>query len=540
MDGLFLLSLPALLQAQDLGLSKGVFGGLIAVVVLVLFAIIASRYTKVPPNAVMVVTGYRGQTIRRADGSRTKIGFRIIKGGGTFVMPVFERVDTLSLELMTIDVKTPEVYTVMGVPVMVDGVAQIKIKSDDVSIATAVEQFLSKGSIEIARIAQQTLEGHLRAIMGAMTVEDIYKNRDAFAQRVQDIAATDLANMGLAIISFTIRDVRDNEGYLDALGMKRTAEVKRDGAIGQAEAQRDATIKAAQFRQEGETAKFEAETKIAESNRDYEMQVANYTKSVNTQKADADLAYDLQKNMSMRQVREQEVEVEIIEKHKRIELENLEIERKQKELEATIQRPADAKKYEIQRVAEAERFRLENIAEGESRSKKLTGFANAEVVQAQGNADAEAERAKGLAHADVVRQQGLSEAEVIRQCGLAEAEGSMAKAQAWQEYNEAAIAQLLIEKLPEIARAISEPMSRIDKITIVGTGGDGARGTGASKITQDISQVLAELPPVVKALSGVDLAALIQSLPEFVRSKSAGEPAGPVNKPAGPADKPVK
>jgi len=503
----------------------GYLVGSLVVVAFIIIIIWASRFAKVPPNAVMVITGGRGQVIRRSDGSRDRLGFRIIKGGGTFVWPVIERVDTLSLELMTIDIKTPEVYTVLGVPVMVDGVAQIKIKSDNVSIATAVEQFLSKGSNEIARIAQQTLEGHLRAIMGAMSVEDIYKNRDAFAQRVQDIAATDLANMGLAIISFTIRDVRDNEGYLDALGKKRTAEVKRDGAIGEAQATRDATIKAAQFRQEGETAKFEAETKIAMSNRDYEMEVANYTKDVNTQKADADLAYDLQKHTSMRQVREQEVEVEIVEKHKRIELENLEIERKQKELEATIQRPADAKKYEVERIAEAERFRLENVAEGESRSKKLTGFAHAEVVQAQGTADAEAEKAKGLAHAEVVRQQGLSEAEVIRQSGLAEAEGSMEKARAWQEYNEAAIAQLLIEKLPEIASAISEPMGRIDKITIVGTGGDGSRGTGASKITQDIGQVLAELPPVVKSLSGVDLQALIQSLPDIIKQKAAAEPA---------------
>jgi len=507
----------ALLQvaAPSVSVSFVVIG--VVVVIFIIIMIWASRYTKVPPNAVMVVTGGKGQWVRRPDGGRAKLGFRIIKGGGTFVWPVIERVDTLSLELMTIDVKTPEVYTVMGVPVIVDGVAQIKIKSDDVSIATAVEQFLSKGSDEIARIAQQTLEGHLRAIMGAMTVEDIYKNRDAFAQRVQDIAATDLANMGLAIISFTIRDVRDNEGYLDALGKKRTAEVKRDATIGEAEASRDATIKSAGFRQEGETAKFEAETKIAESNRDYEIQVANYTRDVNTQKAEADLAYDLQKNVTLRQVREQEVEVEIVEKHKRIELEQLEIQRKQKELEATIQRPADARKYEVERVAEAERFRLENVAEGESRSRKLTGFAQAEVVQAQGEAEAEAAKARGLAEAEVIRQRGLSEAA-----------GSMEKARAWQEYNEAAIAQLLIEKLPDIARAIAEPMSRIEKITIVGTGG--GTGTGASKITQDIGQVLAELPPVVEALSGVDLRELIQQLPDIAsglakKKGTAGEPA---------------
>lgn len=495
---------------QVFGLHPGTLGAIMAVVIIVLIGIIASRYTKVPPNTVMVISGGVGQTIKRADGTRRKLGFRIIMGGGTFVLPILERVDMLSLELMTIDIKTPEVYTQEGVPVMTDGVAQIKIKSDDVAIATAVEQFLSKDAEEISTIAQQTLEGHLRAIMGTMTVEEIYKNRDFFAQKVQEIAATDLANMGLAIISFTIRDVRDSQGYLDALGKKRTAEVKRDATIGEAEALRDSTIKSAGYRQEGETAKFEAETKIAASNRDYEIQVANYTKDVDTKKADADLAYDLQKNIAMRKVREQEVEVEIVEKTKRIELKQLEIERKQKELEATVQRPADAKKYEVERHAEAERFRLENIAEGEARSKKLTGFAQAEVVKAQGEADAGAQRAMGLA-----------EAEIVKQKGLAEAEGSMEKAKAWQEYNEAAIAQLLIEKLPEIARAIAEPMAKIDKITIVGTG-EGV-GTGASKITQDIGKVLAELPPVVKALSGIDLAALIERLPAIAKgNKSYG------------------
>jgi flotillin len=487
----------------------------IAVAIFVVLALIANRYTKVPPNMVMVVSGGFGQRIRQADGKIRKLGFRIIKGGGTFVVPVLERVDMLSLELMTIDVKTPEVYTQQGVAVLVDGVAQIKVKSDDVSIATAVEQFLNKKTAEIAEIAKQTLEGHLRAILGTLTIEDIYRNRDMFAQRVQDVAATDLANMGLAIISFTTRDVRDTQGYLDALGKKRIAEVKRDAAIGEAEASRDAAIKSALFRQEGETAKFEAETKIAASNRDYEMQVASYTKDVNTQKADADLAYELQKNIAMRKVRETQVDVEIVEKTKRIELENKEIERRQKELEATIQRPADAKKYEVERLAEADRFRVENVAEAQSRAQRLTGLAAAEVTQATGAAEAEAVKARGLA-----------EAEVIRQKGLAEAEGSLEKARAWQEYNEAAIAQLLIEKLPEIARAIAEPMSRIEKIVIVGNGSDGQRGTGASKITQDIGQVLAELPPVVQALSGVDLQELIARLPDIASKAGYGGGSG--------------
>ncbi len=206
----------------------------VVIVIFLLVFMVLSRYTKVGPNQVLVVSGVKH---RMEDG--TKVGFRIVKGGGTFVWPMVEKVDILSLELLTIDVQTPEVYTSKGVPVKVDGVAQIKVKGDDISIRTSSEQFLGKATDEIRNIATQTLEGHLRAILGTMTVEEIYQNRDAFAQRVQEVAAGDLANMGLGIVSFTIRDIRDSQGYLDALGKPRIAQVKRDAIIAQAEADRD-------------------------------------------------------------------------------------------------------------------------------------------------------------------------------------------------------------------------------------------------------------------------------------------------------------
>ncbi len=207
----------------------------IAVAIIISIAIILSRYTKVGPNEVLIISG-RDHRYADPDGTVRKRGFRIVKGGGTFVYPVVEKVDVLSLELMTIDVQTPEVYTSKGVPVKVDGVAQVKVKGDDVSIATAAEQFLGKSTDEIRNVATQTLEGHLRAILGTMTVEDIYQNRDAFAAKVQEVAAGDMANMGLAIVSFTIRDIRDNQGYLEALGKPRIAQVKKDAIIAQAEA----------------------------------------------------------------------------------------------------------------------------------------------------------------------------------------------------------------------------------------------------------------------------------------------------------------
>ena len=281
----------------------------IVIVIIVFMAVWASRYTKVGPNQVLVVSGRKHQVIG-ADGTAQFRGFRVVKGGGTFVIPVIEKVDVLSLELLTIDVQTPEVYTSKGVPVKVDGVAQIKVKGDDVSIATASEQFLSKGVDDIKNIAMQTLEGHLRAILGTMTVEEIYQNRDAFAQKVQEVAAGDMGNMGLGIVSFTIRDIRDGQGYLDALGKPRIAQVKRDAIIAQAEADRDSVIRSAQANQAGQEAKFLADTKVAEAQRDYQSNVAQYQATVNVQKAQADLAYDLQKFKTGQLVKAEEVQVQ--------------------------------------------------------------------------------------------------------------------------------------------------------------------------------------------------------------------------------------
>jgi flotillin len=290
-----------IIAAFDLNIPGGLGAAVVAVigivfVIFLLMAIWASRYIKVGPNEVLVVSGRQHRSMG-VDNIEYQRGFRIVKGGGTFVWPVIEKIDILSLELLTIDVKTPKtgVYTSAGVPVIVDGVAQIKVKGDDISIATAAEQFLSMGHDEIKHIATQTLEGHLRAILGTMSVEDIYRNRDAFAAKVQEVAAGDMANMGLSIISFTIRDIRDDQGYLEALGKPRIALVKRDATIAQAEADRDAMIKSSQATQAGQEAKFEADTQIAEAQRDYQMSVADYQAKVHERKAESDLSYDLQK-----------------------------------------------------------------------------------------------------------------------------------------------------------------------------------------------------------------------------------------------------
>ena len=478
-----------------------VIGGVGAVLfVFFIFAgIYASRYTKVGPNEVLVISG-RKRRVTDPDGTAREVGFRIVKGGGRFVWPVFEKVDVLSLELLTIDVQTPEVYTSKGVPVKVDGVAQIKVKGDDISISTASEQFLGKNTDEIRNIATQTLEGHLRAILGTMTVEEIYQNRDAFASKVQEVAAGDMANMGLGIVSFTIRDIRDSQGYLDALGKPRIAQVKRDAQIAQAEADRDAMIKSSQATQAGQEAKFVADTKIAEAQRDYQSNVAQYQATVNQKKAEADLAYDLQKYKTGQLVKAEEVQVQIIEKQKQIELQQQEILRKQRELEATVQRPADAERYKVETLANAKKFQLETEATGAAAATKAEGFAGADVAKATGLAQAEADKAKGLAQAAIIEAQGKATAEATR-----------LKAEAFQKYNEAAVIELLVKVMPEIAAKISEPLSKTDRITIINSGN--GPGGGASKLTGDVTQIMAQLPPVLESLTGVSFEKLLQQVP---------------------------
>ena len=468
--------------------------------VIFLLAIVwASRYTKVGPNEVLVVSGKRHRQVD-ADGKVTIRGFRVVKGGGTFIWPVAEKADVLSLELLTIDVQTPEVYTSKGVPVKVDGVAQIKVKGDDVSIATAAEQFLSKGVDDIKNIAMQTLEGHLRAILGTMTVEEIYQNRDAFASKVQEVAAGDMANMGLSIVSFTIRDIRDTQGYHDALGKPRIAQVKRDAVIAQAEADRDSVIRSAQASQAGQEAKFAADSKIAEAQRDYQMNVQDYNAAVNQKKAQAELAYDLQKFKTNQLVKAEEVQVSIVEKQKQIELQQQEILRKQRELEANVQKPADAERYKVETLASARKFQLETEAAGAASATKATGFAAADVVKATGSAEADANKARGLAEATVIEAQGLATAEAMRK-----------KAESFKEYNQAAIIELIVRALPEIAGQISAPLAKTEKMIII-NGGSGPGG-GASKLTSDVTTILSQLPPVLEALTGVKLEKLLEQVP---------------------------
>jgi len=468
----------------------------------------ASRYQKAGPNERLLVSGRKYPYID-ADGTRKSRGFKIV-AGGTFVWPVIEKYNSLSLELLTLDIVTPEFYTKRGVPVKVDGVAQIKVRSDDVSIATAAEQFLSKSVGDVMGIAKLMMAGHLRGILGTMTVEDILAGHEAFAQQVASVTAADLANMGLEVISFTIRDITDSRGYLEALGKPQIAIVKRDAAIGEAEATRDSTIRSASANQEAQTGKLAADTRIAEANRDYQLKLAEYNMATKQATAEADLAYDLQKFKTAQAVKTEEVGVELADKHAQIAVQEQEILRREKELSATINKPAEADRMRMQTLADGEQYRLKATAEGQAAATVATGLAQAQIVQAQGEAQAAASKAQGLAQAEVIKAQGDATAEAMAH-----------KATAWAEYNEAAMIEVLADKLPEIAKVVFGPLAKTDKITIVSQDGT----LGANKFSGDMANIAASMPAILKALTGADIAQLLTKVPGLGEVKPVTPPA---------------
>ena len=438
-----------------------VIGAVIGVVIL-LFLIWAARYTKCGPNEVLIISGRKSKDAK----TKTAAGFRIVHGGGTFVVPIKEQVRRMSLEIMNLDVRTSEVFTTPGVPISVEAAAQVKVKGDDESITMAAENFLSRPKEDVMKTALQVLEGHTRAAISSMTPEEAYQKRRELAGRSRDEASADLGKMGLEIVSLTIKNVTDNQGYLEAVGRPRTAQVKRDALIGEAKAN-----------EEAKKVQYEADTMIEESRRDFEVNKASYDASVSERKAESDLAYDLQRFKTEQMVKEEEIKVGIVEKEMSTELAEKEISRREKELFATIVKPAEAEKLRIERLAEAEKFKLTTEADGEAMAIKHKGFA---------------------------------EADVIKQKGSAEAETMTLKADAWGHYNEAAITEMFVDVLPKMAEAVAQPLAQTDKITIISQDG---QSTGADRIVGDVTGVIAKLPVIVESLTGTKLGDLIKKIP---------------------------
>lgn len=385
--------------------------------------------------------------------------------------PVIQKLQRLSLNTMTLTIESPNVYTQMGVAISVTGIAQVKVQGgNDKLLQAACELFLGKSEKDIRRVALETLEGHQRAIMGCMTVEDIYKDRKKFSKAVFEVASTDLVNMGIYVVSYTLKDIRDEEEYLLNLGKKRTAEVKRDGRIGEAEAQMDSGIKEALAEEKRMESRFANDIEIAKSQRDFELKKAAYDMEVQTKKASADLAYQLQAAKTKQRIREENMQVTVIERSQQIQVQEQEINRRERELDAQVRKPAEAEKYRLEKLAEANRMRI--------------------VMEAE-------------AEAEAIRMKGEAEAYAIEAKAKAEAEQMAKKADAWKDYQDAAMIDMVLNTLPKIAAEISAPLTNARKVTMVSSG----KGeVGAMKLTNEVMGIMEKLPSVVENLTGINIA----------------------------------
>merc|ERR1711936_1509817 len=357
-----------------------------------------------------------------------------------------------------------------GVAISVTGIAQVKIQGqNEEMLLAACEQFLSKSDDEIQQVALETLEGHQRAIMGSMTVEEIYKDRKKFSKQVFEVASSDLVNMGITVVSYTLKDIRDEEGYLKALGLARTAEVKRDARIGEAEARRDAQIKEAIAEEERMASRLLNDTEIAKAKRDFELKKAAYDVEVQTKKAEAELAYELQAAKTKQRIKEENMQIKVIERTQEISIQEQEIMRRERELDSSVRRPAEAEKFKQEKLAEANR--------------------NKSIMEAE-------------AEAEAIALKGEAEAFAIECRAKAESEQMAKKADAWKEYKEAAILAMMLDSMPKIAAEIAAPLSQAKKITMVT---DGSGDVGAAKLTNEVLMIMSSVPTTVKNMTGVDI-----------------------------------
>lgn len=489
-----------------------ILGGIGLFVLFVLGWIMAGFYQKCGPNEAMIVSGFGASESDRK--------FKIVVGGGAVVMPVIQQRAFLSLEVMPIEVRSAApIITKSKIPIFVEGVAQVKVKGDDVSIATAAEQFLGKTDEEIANIAHETLVGHLRAMLGTMEVEDLIESFEGFAHRAQEISQVDLAKMGLTVVSFTIKEIKDNVGYLEALGKKRSAEAQRDAAIGaanskketeiaQAQATRDSQIAQAKYAEEGQKAQILANTAIAEAQKNFQISQAQYQAELNAKKAASDMTYDIVKAQTQQKLVEETQQIKIVEAQKQVELQTVQVQQKQVELEAEITKPAEAEQTRVRLMAQAEQQKRMLLAQADAEAAKLKAQGEAEATKTKALADAEATKALGQAQAASQQAQGLAQASIIAAKGEAEAEAMAKKAEAFKLYNDAAMASMVIERLPEIVAAAASPLTKVGSMTVLSTNGEGG---GASKITGDILNVAAQGLTMVKGLTGIDLANHLRS-----------------------------
>lgn len=461
-----------------------------AVIILILFLIIITQgYVKAPPDHAYIISGLRKEP-------------RVLIGRAGFKIPFFEQLDKLYLGQITVDIKTDEyIPTNDFINVMVDAVAKIRVADDPAQMKLAMRNFLNKEPAKIAADLQDSLQGNMREIIGTLTLRAINTDRDSFSDQVMAKASKDMEKLGIDILSCNIQNVTDEHGLIQDLGMDNTAKIRKDASIAKAEAERDIAIAQAAADKAANDARVLAETEIAQKNNELSITKAELQKASDTKKAEADAAYEIQKQEQEKTIQTATVNAQIAKAEREAELRRQEVTVQQQELEAEINKKADADRYAIEQAAAAELTRRQREAE----AKQYEQEKEAEARKAQ----ADAEKYAMLQQAEGIRARGEAEAAAIQAKALAEAQGMEKKAEAYQKYNQAAMAEMMIKALPEIAGKIAEPLSQIDKITIIGGGSDGENGVGS--VAGNVPVVMAKLFESMKEATGVDLAEIMKA-----------------------------
>ncbi len=462
------------------------------------------RYKKVPPDRAMVVYG------RKQIGKK---GYQVISGGAKFIVPIIESYEFLPLDVRTLDVNVNDIVTDVarsGAKVNIKTVAQVKVSSDPATMDTAAEHLLHKSDSEINEIAMKTLEGHVRGVCATLTVELINSDRDAISSQIQTMAAADLKNMGIDIRSFVIRDLEDEYGYLDALGVRKTEEVKRDARVGKANANREATIQEAKAAMEGEEANASAEANVAVYHRDRDITRQKAEAEVERERANREISFSIQDAVRKQELVVEERIIDIKDKEKQVEVMKQEVRRREQEQTAEQVVPARAHADAVAAEADGEKRRAIITSEGEKQKLILIAEGEKERLSKVALGQAEKIRQEGTAEADIIRLKGEAEAYAIRAKGLAEAEAMAKKAQAWEQYGRAAVTELIVEKLPEIVAEAARPLENTEKIIIMGS-------RGPSDLVGSVVDIAAQAPALIKALTGMEISDLTTKVKETLK-----------------------
>lgn len=471
----------------------------IVVVVILLLVMMVRSYKKVPPNQAMIIYGFGGK--------------RVVQGGGAFVIPGLQSNRTISMTLMSFDVLPEQsMFSSQGIALSIEAVAQIKVKSDPRAILTASEQFLDRSDDERQRMILHSIEGHLRGIVGQLSVESILKQPEDINGKMRETCSEDLDKMGLEVVSFTLKKVHDAKGYIENLGVPEIERVRRNANIAKAEAERDITINKADADKlaaialaEAQQLRIEAESRAAakesEYQKDLQVKQAQFKQEVEVKKADADLAYELQQVKLKQQITMEQVRVSQVEAEAQAKVREAEIAVRERELAASVIKPAEADKLAITIRAEAEK--MKQILEAE---------ADAEATKRRGEAAAEAEAALGKAKAEVTRVEGISEAEALEK-----------KAEAYKQFTQAAVMVEMLRILPELAEKVAAPLAHVERISVISQ--DGV-STGLNKVTGDIAKMMAQVPELAENVTGYPITEVLKTFmkrPEEPAPRQVGD-----------------